>query len=95
MPWTSALVRHQTLASARRTAPCSLGLVEAMTYEQRVSSIALGENPRGKRAGLLARSFYMTLIRNVAGRHTSLTTYAQWPTGSTHDSAFYTLGSRW
>ena len=64
-------------------------------YEQRVSSIALGENPRGKRAGLMARSFYMTLIRNVAGRHTSLTTYAQWPTGSTHDSAFYTLGSRW
>ena len=31
MPWTSALVRHQTLASARRTAPCSLGLAEAIS----------------------------------------------------------------
>ena len=41
MPWTSALVRQQTLASARRTAPCSLGLVDG-GYEQRVSSMALG-----------------------------------------------------
>ena len=40
MPWTSALVRDQTLASARRTAPCSLGLAEAIS--ERVSSMALG-----------------------------------------------------
>ena len=47
MPWTSALVRHQTLASARRTAPCSLGLAEA------INQSAAGEldGARGENGG--------------------------------------------
>ena len=40
MPWTSALVRHQTLASARRTA--ALLSWPRGGHQQRVSSMALG-----------------------------------------------------
>ena len=46
MPWTSALVRHQTLAAARRTAPCSLGLAEAIRPAGELDG-ARGENGGG------------------------------------------------